>query len=261
MQKSPSIYNELKELNSPLADIPATNVFTVPEGYFDVLSLDIMQAINEYRIEELNIPALERNVPEGYFDTLADEVLRKIRRSDTAPAMEEEDGFLASVRKINVFTVPENYFEGLATGIVAQVSPKQPARVIAMTNRFSIFKYAVAAGITGIIGLSLFTQFDKKTAAELVAQVTLIPANQDQSELIKNAGEIIRNDSFDKTLEALGDEEIVGYLKNNGEDINAAMVASVTDEKTLPNEDAYFTDEKTLDNFLNEQHIVQISNN
>ena len=261
MQKNAAIYEELKELNSPLADIPITNVFTVPDGYFDALSLDILQALSEYRIDEMNIPVLERKAPEGYFDKLAEDVMHKIKMSETVPAIEEAPASVASVRNINVFTVPENYFEGLAAGIVARVAPKQPARVIPMTSRSSIFKYAVAAGITGIIGLSLFTQFDKKTDSMIVAQVTSIPANQDQSEVIKYAGEIIRNDSFDKTLEALGDEEIVGYLTNNGEDINAAMVASVTDEKTLPNEDAYFTDEKTLDNFLSEQHIVQISNN
>ena len=208
--------------------------------------------MTEYSINELDIPVLDMKVPEGYFDGLADAIMNKIKSED-GTALEEYPAFLASVQHKNVFKVPDGYFDSLAEEIVGKL-PKQPAKLIEMKPRPAIFRYAVAAGITGILGLSLFSVFDNKTGKENILQSS-------SSAITAQASDILKNNSFDKTLEALGDDEIVNYLKNDGEDVNAALVASVTDEKGLPEEDAYFMDEKTLDNFLTEQNVAQPSNN
>ncbi|MFT3909078.1 MAG: hypothetical protein QM737_06590 [Ferruginibacter sp.] len=258
MQKNEMIYNELKELNSPLADISNRNVFTVPDGYFDALAAGILHGIhNQSAIDELEIPPLDLKVPVGYFEGLADTIMSKIKKEEADSSLENEyPSLLEPVRHMNVFKVPAGYFENLAENILVKV-PVQ-AKVITMKQRPSVFKYAIAACISGMIGLSLFSLFDQKNGIEKPASGSseLILVN-----IFDKANEIIKNDSFDKMMESLGDDEIEGYLKNDGEDINAALVASLTDEKTLPSEDDYFTDDKALENFLTEQNIVQSNKN
>lgn len=264
MHTNVTIYNELKELNSWLADISNTNVFTVPAGYFDSLSSDILFSINDQStITELNIGFSDMKVPEGYFDGLADQIMNKIRIDESDLALgEQEPAFLASIRKLNVFTVPEGYFDSLAGAILSKL-PQQPARVVEMKPRVSFFKYAAAAAIAGIIGFSLFNTFDNSSNIKVAQTNPIGPVVHVQvdQEVLKKANEILKSNSFDKEVEALNEEDIVRYLKNNGEDVNAALVASVTYEKNLPDEEEYFMDEKTLENFLNEQNIVQTSNN
>lgn len=261
MQKNVMIYNELKELNSPLADISNRNVFTVPDGYFASLSSDILHSIyGEHEAATLNIPALDLKIPEGYFKGLADSIMHKIKTEEVGPALADEyPGFLAAVRYTNVFKVPDGYFDNLAGEILSKVPAT--AKVITMKQRPSVFRYAAAACITGILGLSLFSVFNNKPGIEMSKQGYGATAKMDKSDIIKRGNDILKNNSFDKMMEALGEEEIEGYLKNDGGDINAALVASLSDEKTLPNEDDYFIDDQALENFLNEQHIVQSNNN
>ena len=50
MRSNDTIQNELKELNSILAGVYNKNAYTVPAGYFEVLSHDILLAIHERSI-------------------------------------------------------------------------------------------------------------------------------------------------------------------------------------------------------------------
>ncbi len=252
MQPDITIHNELKELNSLLVNIPKTNVFTVPNGYFDFLSNDILQGINnELAINGLIIPAVERNIPEGYFEGLADSIINKIK-------LEEYNGdqqaatLRSSIGTGNVFSVPEGYFNGLAASIQRKIVPT--ATVVTMKPRRSFFMYAIAAALTGLLGLSLFSVFDERSND--IIQTTNTPMA-----VLDNANKILENKNFDKMIESLGDDEILSYLKNNGEDVNAALVASVSEDKTLPDEDAYYMDENALDNILSELNIGKTGNN
>ncbi|MEJ7609704.1 MAG: hypothetical protein WKF88_00855 [Ferruginibacter sp.] len=70
------------------------------------------------------------------------------------------------------------------------------------------------------------------------------------------ANEILKTGSFENEMNSLSDNDIVKYLKENGEDINAALVASsLTDETKLPEASDYLTDENTLDDYLNENNL------
>lgn len=252
MRKNEAIYNELKELNSPLAAISNENMFTVPEGYFDTISTDVMLAINhEYIIDELDIPVLNRNVPAGYFEGLAGEIMNKIKSESVETNSEnEEPAILSGLRYKNVFRVPDGYFDTLSSDILAQLP--RPAKVITMKPRPVFLRYAVAAAFTGIIGLSLFNMMNHKTRVEASTGNSLA--------FLDNAKDILKNNSFDAVMGSLDEDEIAGYLKSEGEDVNAALVASLTDEKNLPTEEAYFLDDKALDNFLTEQHISENNN-
>ena len=61
--------------------------------------------------------------------------------------------------------------------------------------------------------------------------------------------------NFDEAVSNISDDDIIAYLKESGEDVNAALVASVADDKNLPEEVDYLINDKTLDNLLNELNI------
>jgi len=242
MRMNLMIYNELKELNSQLATISNSNIFSVPNGYFDSLATQILWAVHN----EPQLKGLDSNVPDGYFESLADVIMNRIKLEDESALL------LETIEKRNVFTVPAGYFDTLIENIKDKLQ-QQPARVVEMKSRSFIFKYVAAACISGIIGLSVFSVFDKKTGNDSIV-VT-------EPDVFETAKQILKTNSFDKMMESLGDEEIESYLQSNGEDVNATLVASLADEEALPNEEDYYLDDETLDNFLKEQNITAPGSN
>ena len=232
MHSNDTIQNELKELNSILAGISNENVYTVPMGYFEVLSYDILLGIKE----QITAVADKSTVPAGYFDGLADTILGKIRTG-----IDDETGLLAGLKGINVYRVPQGYFDDLAISIVNKL--QQPAKVVVMERRSSFFRYAAAAVITGMMGLSVISVFDKN----------------EKNGSIQSGTEMAFN--FDEALSTVTDADIVSYLQKDGQDVNAALVASVTDDKNLPDQVDYLTDDKTLDNLLDELKASEPTNN
>lgn len=274
MHKNQEIYKELLELHSSLASFQKINVFTVPEGYFEVLPTSILHAVSAVS-----------DVPQGYFESLADSILLKIRAENTGRTEEPDLSFLAAVKnknvfqvpegyfasvtdavydridadrnefiqslpKNNVFTVPEQYFENLETDITNRL--QSGAKVVSMNSRSFFLKYAVAACVTAIIGLSIFTALDKNT------RVNLTPTDKIE---FAEAGTILQNNSFDKAIETVGDDEILKYLEKNGDDIDAAMVASLTEDKTPPAVDEYIFNDKALDAYIDELKLNKAHNN
>lgn len=283
MQRNLTILNELKELGSPLAEIAPVNVFSVPDGYFEAFAPAVL--LNIHR-QESNTPAME--VPAGYFDSLAGNIMNRIK-AETAVDQDQDPVFMPELKKINVFTVPDGYFERLANETVSKLdnsetaflpdlkhkpafevpqgyfeqlpatilqkvkAEQQPAKVISMGNRPSVFRYAAAAVVTGILGLTLFNAIFKP-ARENTSGI-------ETAAVISEGKKIAAEGSFDKELESITDEDIVNYLSDNGHDVNAALVASVTDEQSLPSEEDYIFDDKTLDNFLDELQLTQTKSN
>ena len=228
MHSNLTIQNELKELNSILAGISNTNVYTVPDGYFEAMALDILNTLQQ-------VSGISPNaaVPEGYFEGLADGIMNKIK--DGLAMKDEGSALLSTVKNVNPYTVPHGYFEALAGNIVNQLP--QPAKVIVMRKRSSFFNYAAAAVITGILGLSVVSIVDKRQQDKILSETAALNLN------------------FDEALANVSDDDIVAYLQKGGEDVNAALVASASEDKNLPEQVDYLTDDKTLDNLLNELNI------
>jgi hypothetical protein len=248
------ILNELYSISPALIPLQKLNVFTVPENYFENFysSVLIRPELAESEISVLPVEALNlMDVPTGYFDNLAENILAKIKAAQPQTTLEELNEIspaLAATGNDNVFTVPGRYFSDLPEIILNRM---KPAKVISMKPRSSFARYAAAAVITGVLGLSLFTIFNKKSTPEnpvLTASV------------IADANNIIRTNSFDKVLETVSDEDIVGYLENNGQDVKAALVAAATDTKELPSADDYITDDNTLNKFLDGLNLNDYSN-
>lgn len=246
MKFSTEISDELNNISSLLAGIEKKNIFSVPEGYFDVLSINILKKINtnsvEFKIDKLT-------VPEGYFENLSTSVLNKIKSLHDDPAQELRtlSPMLYSIQNENVFEVPESYFRNLQYDILHKVITKPRTKVIEIKKRDSVWKYAVAAVVTGVIGLSLLMIFNTSH------QSAVSKANElSVSTSIQTASQFKNEQQINAAIATLSDEEIIKYLEKTGNDVDNEILTTSIDENELPATKDYLLDEKTLDTYLNE---------
>lgn len=279
MNHADHILNELQELSPTLAAFPKQNPFSVPEGYFESLpALLLLQTAD-------NPVVNAASVPQGYFEGLADVIMNRIKSEANMEL--EESSVLAGIGKTNVFTVPEGYFEQLPASVMSMVKDSsvveetsfisplvagignknvftvpagyfenfsvkraaEPsgARVVKMAPRTNIWKYAAAAVVTGVMAISGYFIFNNKQTPALTAEV---------AKVVEKGEVIVKTNSFDKEMSTVSDADIVSYLESTGQDVDAALVASLTDDvKSLPDATDYIIDDKTLDNMLNELEL------
>lgn len=276
------IINELAQLQSPLANQQPVNVFTVPQGYFEGLAASVMRAVQGDNILQTLQPPANADVPEGYFDNLAGNILNKIKAQENEA--ETLSPLLESLRKTNVFTVPQGYFEGLSEGILAGQSDMDPALSPALEGlrrqpvftvpqgyfetlpdqitgklsqpkgklvgfvRSRFVKYAAAAVVTGVMALGVYQFTQKGTASGLERTGTLAALTDVQ----KKGIELSKNETlYNQEMEQLSDEAIAQFLTANGDDLETAVAAAGVNESDLPNETDLMLDDAALEEFLN----------
>ena len=288
-QPDNNILNELKELSPVLANVPTVNVFKVPEGYFNNITSQVL-LLAHASDRMANGSQNTFKVPENYFDTLADSIMNRIKRESalsvedetreisnlvsgigntnvyTVPhgyfdnideqvisllsieeeilssnASKESGALLAVIGNKNVYTIPAGYFEDVADEVKQKIT--RPAKVISLYRKISFVKYAAAAVITGILGLSIISVMDKNNNVSGASAQTVT--------VMSEAKKIIQTNSFDKEMEDISDASIVAFLEDKGQNVEAALVASLADEKNLPEADDYLLNENALDEVLN----------
>ncbi len=175
-------------------------------------------------------------VPENYFDNNSIVMIEKTKNKIQ----------LEGDSKKNTYNVPNGYFDSLANVILSKLATE--AKVMPIRSRKTYFNYAVAASIAGMIGVGLFFMTTSNTGEK-----------NNLASLLEEANVILKNGAFDSEMEKLSDDDIVNYLNLNGSDVNAALVASISDDKKLPNEEEYLYDDQTLDNFLKEINIKKVN--
>ena len=243
MKLQEDILNELKGISSAVAAVPYVNVFRVHEGYFAGIGAELQARIAADRAYAFK----DISVPEGYFDSLAGNILQKIKREQNISAAEEmaELSFVISaIGNENIFTVPQGYFEQLNF-----TAGEKTARVVKMNPLRAVYRYAAAAVITGLIGLSVINIVDNKNdtiTSDLVVQT---------ASAVKAGNEIIRKGSFENELNNISDKDIEQYLSQNGQDVKAALVASSTDDAALPEATDYLLNENALDEYLKTNNL------
>ncbi|MBK7433382.1 MAG: hypothetical protein IPI66_05345 [Chitinophagaceae bacterium] len=251
MGNSLDILNELKEISPLLAGLEKVNVYTIPAGYFESLSDDVLVSLKEeYPSLFTGLTTPNANsVPQGYFDSLADQILAKVNSQAVESASDELrklSPMLYSIQDIQVFSTPAGYFDGLSGSLLEKVKP-QPSRVVSMRRRTSqFFRYAVAAAFTGVMALGVF-KFTGNPKTEM-------------DPLVAEGTQIAKENKFDEELAKVSDADIVKYLESNGSDVDAALVAGTVDESELPSQEDYLTDEKALDNYLNNINTKDLNN-
>jgi hypothetical protein len=224
MNQNENIQEELLTISEVVANITKCNVFEVPEGYFSDASAEVL-------IKCADSPVYQ--TVENYFELLPEIILDKIKNTES---LENETIILSYQEKQNPYTIPNNYFETLPENILQAV--KAPAKVISISKN-NIWIKLVAAVIVGLIGFTIIINLPKK---------------QDEgiSLIEKEAQKIILNKSFETEFEQIDEKEITNYLEENGHDVNAALVASLTEEEIILENDELLIDEEATNNYLNQ---------
>ena len=164
MTQRNNILQELREICSTLENGAPQNVYTVPVGYFETFSDEVLARINS----PLSNDALKNNpyiIPENYFNGLEEKLMQAVRESSDYQTSKEElesiSPLLNGLKKQTPYSVPQGYFETLNAEIA-----KPKTKIISITHR-RWFKYAVAAVVVGIISTSIFLLQSKKSSIDI----------------------------------------------------------------------------------------------
>lgn len=114
MKLDNDILIELETLSPLLAAAPKTNVFSVPQGYFDLL--DKVISIQVQPLVDSIDTADSLTVPADYFNNLPASILHKIKAQQDSNAAIPQ--LFSSASDKNVFEVPQGYFEQLPSTIL-----------------------------------------------------------------------------------------------------------------------------------------------
>lgn len=180
-----------------IEELPKVNIFKVPEGYFDTLSMSIQERI-AFSEEPVVSFGKKQNfaVPDNYFNTLSSRIMNRIAD------LEKQEIRLENLPKVNVFKVPQGYFESAEESIRATVRVESierknifevpanyfdelPARILGKTHEETkVIKvnwwqkgrtmWAAAASIVLLIGLGFavpqFSKSDSESAMEALSK-------------------------------------------------------------------------------------------
>jgi len=238
------ITDELREISIVIASIKKTNVFKVPDNYFEGLAEKI--SIRTFLNKEEKGPAQTFKVPEGYFESLSYQILSKIKEEESDTS--EEFAVLSSLKDKNVFTVPEGYFEDLSENILSKVNQPE-AKVIPISRAKSWWKYAAAAVVTGAIAVSSLQIFYK--SPDMVKDNSVVTERSGLPDYIESSFQYKTSQQVDEGIASLSDDEIANYLESSGNLMDVETLSSDVNTSKLPSEMDYLSNENTLNNYLN----------
>ncbi len=230
-----NIFDELNDISPVLAGIPRVNPFAMPEGYFETSPLELSKkSILKHNYQFL---------PSGYFDQLPEVIMDQIRKHSDYPASLLESGISGKSH----WQIPASYFGELTEEILLKVKRENPVSK-AMTGKVFFMRYALAAALTGLLGLSLFSLMNPRGDSD------------EMQSILEEANRIVDNRSLEQAFNTLQEEEIVSFLEQNGHDVKTALVATAASHSELPEEIEYLSNENTLDEFLNDLKIQSPTN-
>lgn len=190
MTQRDNILQELRELQSKLADHTPENIYSVPTGYFDGLVEEVLRRIRaleaENAVDELAClsPLLSKlskkmpyTVPAGYFEGMETSLISSVSTGSQSAKEELEtlSPLLSGLKKKMPYSVPAGYFESLG-----EKRAPNKTKIVSLGSRKWI-RFATAAIVTGIIvtigflyfspvenGLGgSFARFEKKITKEI----------------------------------------------------------------------------------------------
>lgn len=172
MPQSPTISQELKELESSLSGHSVSTGYVVPDGYFDglaasillrVKALDAGTAVAELEILSPLLAGISKKmpytVPDNYFASV-DPSFAFAEGSDSAAELEQLSPLLGGLSRKSPFSVPEGYFDQQVA--IPEVQKAAPVIRVGLVRR-KWYSYAVAASVTIIVALSATLWFGRGT--------------------------------------------------------------------------------------------------
>jgi hypothetical protein len=126
MENRNNILNELREISPVVAGISYQAPYTVPAGYFEGLSGQLLQLVKAMEAPPVLPPAQHPyQVPQGYFEGLANTILQRVKGEGAtlSAALQQANN--------NPYEVPQGYFEAFANTVLQRV--KQSATSLSST--------------------------------------------------------------------------------------------------------------------------------
>jgi hypothetical protein len=246
MEQRATILNELKELNSSLAEVGLQPTYTVPAGYFEAFPAEVMKRIktlgaSEDPAEELAAlsPLLSslskkmpHTVPAGYFESLSQSLEQNIEATENAAIeLETISPLLKELKDQSTYTVPQGYFESFPESMVKKVTGRE-TKVIAMGGR-KWFRYAAAAVMIGFLATTALLFFNKEDTAGPTSQ-----------ELVK------------KMMKKVSTDEINSFVESSIETPVVAQVATTNEVITLMKD----VSDKEIQDFLTDTQSAEPDN-
>jgi len=105
------------------------------------------------------------SVPQGYFEELSDNVLESAKAIDFVnDGLENLSPLMRDLKNKNTYTTPLGYFENFSDSVLSKIKnePKK-AKVISITNRKTWLKFAAAAIVVGMISTIGFYFLNKSS--------------------------------------------------------------------------------------------------
>lgn len=196
METFNNILQELEEISPIVARIPKTNVWTVPNGYFDSIVPSIMQIIKD----------------------------------DPQIELENLSPLISSLSKKNIFTVPDDYFN--KKPFDAKVF-RNEAKIISLNSKTKRNQFwLVAASIILLIGLSISwwkisnpsihnTIANEKSLTENIDNIddsilqNYISNNSQINDLVMLNSTATENIDINEEINYINDKEINQYVVDN----------------------------------------------
>ncbi len=179
------------------------------------------------------------SLPEGYFEDFSTRVLSSIK---SLPSY----SLHTNIKDSQTYSIPVNYFDSLADEILFKI--KKEKEVISLPLRNKVLRFSIAAVVIALLGLSLTAIIKHNRIME--------EENNYSAYVMQEANRILISKSFEDNLNSLEEEDVIKYLQDNGLDVNAALVASLSDEKETFLKDDDFYDGETLVNYLHQLKIT-----
>ncbi len=243
METRKIILDELMGISPAVANIGNSNVFTVPEGYFqsvtdeisstlfimalpinnplsppptgyfkdladDILSKVLLADEENSLLHDVNLKESTFSLPSGYFEELPEQILQYVKsvENDVEQEMDEVAPLLRTIERKNVYTVPSGYFDGVAENITSVVN-NEKGKVINLSTGFKrAWAYAAAASVAAIM---------------LVAGYKFFYNEKQPAEVAANTSSIENNINIQSAISSLSDEEINNYLDTHTMAFNA----------------------------------------
>ena len=161
MKDHQTIQSELSAISPLLAEMPKSNPFVAPDGYFNQFSKRILSKIDEQVTEK-----------------------------------EELSPLLQSLKKENPFSVPPAYLQEFKVN----VTPKE-AKVIPLFNLKAVLKYEAAAAVIGIIATFATLFFSSEKQVTIAKSTDEVAISADGYALFLNETASIEEDHDEAPME------------------------------------------------------------
>jgi hypothetical protein len=226
MENQKNISEELTSISEAVAAIERKNTYFVPEDYFTLLPESILKLVQDD--PQLSLPATNvYTVPAGFFENFASGVLNRIAQEESAQTeIETLSPLLASLKNKETFRAPEGFFEAPVFDVPVE---NTEAKVVTMQPRRSNWsRYAVAASVAVILGITGFFTFSSTKTTGETASVPTSSLEQNMSSVTDDELEeyIFQTTDYpmlstegepevEASLSNINEEDIKDYLKEN----------------------------------------------